>query len=1303
MNADKFGKAFLREIQRQPPLTDNAADLSQEWSVIHPQAFDRNEVLQTSSIDDVIKPMPMKRLSNRTVSPATIRVGLTGVRVPSWEKEAPSEPKCLRSDEACLGHHSFLAVVRSRVVEWRILAIAFCCMAGSLSGATFGNFIYTDNGTYVTITGFVSQPVGALSIPGAITGKSVAIGSSAFANCTGVTSLSISAGVFRIDTNSFWACSGITSVTIPSSVSTIGAYAFYSCTGLTSVTIPASVSTIGDNVFSRCSGLTSLTISNGVKSIGDNAFWACRGLTSVAIPSSVTSIMGSSFSSCSKLASIVVDAANPSYSTLDGVLVNKSQTTLIAYPAGKSSVYTIPVGVTAIGNQAFQGSTGLTSVTIPYGITSIGSSAFFGCNLTNITIPASVTSIGASAIAACNGLTIAEFLGNAPTMGIDVFNSAAINFTVAFYSGATGFTSPTWNGYPSVFQGTLPPGSLQVSIGPAAALTAGAKWQVDGGVWQTTGTTISGLTPGIHTVSFKTASGGWDAPANMAITVYAKQTTSASAIYAAPGSLQVNITPSEAVTAGASWLIDGTAWVSSGSTIPGLIQGTHSVSFRTVSGWTAPDDVAITIIANQKTTATANYYLSGALQVNMAPSEALSAGARWRVDGGDWQNSGATISKLPLGFHTISFSTMPSSWSAPASISAMVYANQTTHLSGTYSALSFLYTDNGDSLAVTSCPAGLAGVVEIPVTINGKPVTRIEDKAFYNCNKLISVTIPYGVAGIGNQAFEGCAGLTSISIPGSVTSIGNQAFQGCIGLPSVTIPGSVTSLGTFIFYNCTGLISATIATGVTDIGESMFQGCTALASISIPNSVTTIGFQAFNSCSNLASVTIPDSVTTIGGTAFGWCDGLTSITIPASVTTIGSQLLWGCSKLTSISVDATNPNYSSMAGVLFNKSQTSIIEYPGGKSGAYAIPATVASIEIGAFYNCSGLTSVTFPPSVIAVTNLAFAGCTGLTSVAIPGSVASIGSQAFAGCTGLTSVTIPASVTSIMEYAFYACSGLNSAEFIGSAPTMGVGVFASTAYGFTVKYHSGTTGFTSPTWSGYKSVNIGGLPPTITTPALPAGTVGIAYNQIIQATGGTPPYTWTLLSGSLSPELVLGSNGAITGTPKSAATFNFTVKLAGSDSLFTTANFSITIDSPYSAWQGGGFTAADIATGLTTMTADFENDGLANLLEYAFATDPKAANASPLAVSFSGNNLQISFPCNSACTDITYTVQASPTLDPVSWADIAKSTGGAATVPVGSLSSVSDSGTGLRTVTVTDSTAIPPGDKKFLRVKVTVP
>ena len=230
-------------------------------------------------------------------------------------------------------------------------------------------------------------------------------------------------------------------------------------------------------------------------------------------------------------------------------------------------------------------------------------------------------------------------------------------------------------------------------------------------------------------------------------------------------------------------------------------------------------------------------------------------------------------------------------------------------------------------------------------------------------------------------------------------------------------------------------------------------------------------------------------------------------------------------------------------------------------------------------------------------------------------------------------------------------------------------------------------------------------PPSITAGTLSAGQVGGVYNQALAATGGLPPYTWSLVSGSLPSGLTLNSSGVITGTASRSGTASFTINVVGSDSLSSSSNFSLTILSAFAAWRGGRFTPTEISSGLANATGDFDHDGVPNLLEYAFGGNPKSPDVSLIAPvsGISGNKLQISFPCDAGCTDATYTAQVSAALDPNSWTDIARSVGGAPILPIGSLSTVSDPGTGRRTVTVTDSIQVSAGSKRFLRVNVAAP
>jgi len=188
-----------------------------------------------------------------------------------------------------------------------------------------------------------------------------------------------------------------------------------------------------------------------VTSIGEAAF-AAHSLTSVTIPNGVTNIGGNAFVGCHSLTNITVAVANPAYSSLNGVLFDKSQATLLQFPGGLGGDYTIPSSVTNIGGGAFIGCASLTSVTIPNSVTNIGDSAFFGCaSLTSVTIPNSVTSIGDAAFEGCTSLTSAYFLGNAPFNDGTAFTGSPSNdpATVYYLAGTTGWGS-TFGGVPAV-------------------------------------------------------------------------------------------------------------------------------------------------------------------------------------------------------------------------------------------------------------------------------------------------------------------------------------------------------------------------------------------------------------------------------------------------------------------------------------------------------------------------------------------------------------------------------------------------------------------------------------------------------------------------------------------------------------------------------------------------------------------------------------------------------------------------------------------------------------------------------------
>ena len=409
----------------------------------------------------------------------------------------------------------------------------------------------------------------------------------------------------------------------------------------------------------------------------------------------------------------------------------------------------------------------------------------------------------------------------------------------------------------------------------------------------------------------------------------------------------------------------------------------------------------------------------------------------------------------------------------------------------------FNFTTNNGAITITLY-TGTNGIATVPDTTNGLPVATIGDSAFASTS-VGSVILPNSITNILYEAFIYCASLTNVTVPSSVIQIENFAFLGCPLLDNIAVDPQnafYSSLDGVLF----------------DKDQTLLIQCPE---------------------TKAGTYTIPDTVSSIGSEAFYGCGGLTNVilgSLVSSISTGGGDMFFSCTNLVGITVETNNHFFSSIGGVLFNKNGTTLVLYPYGRAGSYAVPDGTTSIGYSAFYFRRGLTSVTLPASLSSIADGAFGSCSALaaftvdgnnavlssingvlfdkaqttilqfppanpaTSYTLPSSVRNIYNSAFIDCRGLTSVTIGGGVTNIGSYAFAYCQGVTGFFFLGNPPNADPTAFwrdtSATAY-----YLPGTTGWTS-TYDGLPTT-LGTLPyPLILNSGPQAGGFGFTVSWL---------------------------------------------------------------------------------------------------------------------------------------------------------------------------------------------------------------
>lgn len=321
-----------------------------------------------------------------------------------------------------------------------------------------------------------------------------------------------------------------------------------------------------------------------------------------------------------------------------------------------------------------------------------------------------------------------------------------------------------------------------------------------------------------------------------------------------------------------------------------------------------------------------------------------------------------------------------------------------------------------------------------------KSIENISVGMLYQCTSLKEITIPENIKTIYQFAFSGCSALSRISLPDSLEKISSSAFENCTSLAGADIPANVSVIEDNVFSGCTNMkyINAaagnyssedgvlfnadktkivryppkkdgseyTVPASVETIGAAAFEGsllknvkfagfslrfvedeafcrCKELETIKFPKgTVKSVGSRAFMDCTSLKWADFPNSVENIGDSVFDGCLKLEYFDVPSKTSHIGNTVFYNCPALYEIRVTEGNKYYMSENGVLFNKKQTELIQYPADKlENEYVIPDKVTTIAWYAFYRCTELEVVFIPKKVTSIGYQAFGRCAKLSDI----------------------------------------------------------------------------------------------------------------------------------------------------------------------------------------------------------------------------------------------------------------------------------------------------------------------------------
>ena len=358
-----------------------------------------------------------------------------------------------------------------------------------------------------------------------------------------------------------------------------------------------------------------------------------------------------------------------------------------------------------------------------------------------------------------------------------------------------------------------------------------------------------------------------------------------------------------------------------------------------------------------------------------------------------------------------------------------------------------------DSHAFLNCKKLASITLPNSVTYLGDNVPNsIEGGVFEGCETLTSFTFPssYTSSNVSSFTFKNCTNLTTINWNGfNPKRLNNSAFYGCNKITWSQIPQSVEELGATCFYECSSLTSVDLSR-IKKMDTGVFWH-TPLTSVEWPAAVTEIPANTFWGCHQLTTIKgIPsqpgawDNITKIGANAFNECTAMTTIKLPAELKTIDTQAFRTCTSLATV-------DYGTKLETIGDGAFMST-----GALKKFFFKGSVKTLGANAFQE-SGLTCVHLKGDMT-IGKEAFMMCTGLKYVEIPATsnasqpLNNVSEGMFAGCTSLPFITLPASITAIKANAFNGCAALKYVNILADSPaTLAANAFDNTPKDIYVK------------------------------------------------------------------------------------------------------------------------------------------------------------------------------------------------------------------------------------------------------------